>query len=320
MRSQPPPLPRAQPPPLPTAARAVSPLLSLEELERFQNLLIFARTTVEGAFAGRHRSPLPGASAEFRDYKEYVAGDALDRIDWRAYGRTRRLFVRRYEDETDMAATLLVDASASMRYAGERRQQKYQHAARLAASLAYLLLRQGDKAALGIFGLQLTKWIPPGGTRRHLHELLTALEQTAPTSTTGLARALEQAAAVCRKRGRLVVLSDFLTDHTALFDALARFQHRGFSILLLQVLDPDELDLPGGHAARYQDMETLEVVEVDADDLREHFRRRAQDAVADLARGAAAHGCEYRLVNTAEPYRVALEACLELNRRSRGAP
>lgn len=313
MPPAPPPLPGAPPPP----AAAASSLLSLEELERFQNLLIFAQTTVEGAFAGRHRSPLPGASAEFRDYKEYVAGDALDRIDWRAYGRSRRLFVRRYEDETDMAATLLVDASASMRYAGHRRMKKFQHAARLAAALAYLLIRQGDKAALGVFSQQLTKWIPPGGTRRHLHDLLTTLEQTSPAYSTGIARALEQAAAVCKKRGRLVVLSDFLTNHGELFDALARFQHRGFAILLLQVLDPDELDLPGGHAARYQDMETLEVVEVDADDLREHFQRRARESVADLARAAAAHGCEHRLVNTAEPYRVALEACLDLNRRPR---
>ena len=306
------------PPPLPAGAqsRYAGSLLSADELDRFKNLMLFAQATVDGFFAGRHRSSHPGSSAEFRDYKDYVPGDALDRIDWRAYGRSRRLFVRRYEDETDMVAYLLVDTSGSMRYAGAGRMPKFWHAARIAAALAYLMSKQGDKTALGLFADKLKAWRPPGGTRRHLHEMITALESVRPESATDLPAALRQAAEVCRKRGRLVVLSDFLTDPVSLFDALAQFQHRGFKILLLQVLDPDETELPAHSVARYVDMETAEEVEVDAEDLRAVYREKTRAAIDALASEAVARGIEHQHVNTADSYTRALEAYLGL----RGTP
>ncbi len=316
--SSPPPADRAaqRVPPLLSPRRLVpsplsrAPLLTVGELERFQNLLLFTQATVEGLYAGQHRSPLPGSSAEFRDFKNYVAGDSIDQIDWRAYGRTRRLFVRRYEDETDLTAYLLVDTSASMAYAGQARLAKYHHAARLAAALAYLMIRQGDKVALGLFADALVRYLPPGGTRHHLHEIITTLENVRPGRGTGLTTAIEQAAGVCRRRGRLVVLSDLHGDPAPLFDALARFAHRGFRILLLHVLDPDELELPVRHVARYQDMETGAAIDVDAEELRSPYRARVRATLETLAREAAGRGIEHQLVNTAEPYTAALEAFL----------
>jgi uncharacterized protein (DUF58 family) len=305
-----------RPPPLPRAYRAAHlpaagpSLLSPDELDRFKNLLLFAQATVDGFFAGRHRSPHPGSSAEFRDYKDYVAGDGIDRIDWRAYGRTRRLFVRRYEDETDMVAYLLVDTSGSMRYRGGERSPKFHHAARIAASLAYLMSKQGDKTALGLFADGLKTWLQPGGTRRHLHEMVTALEGVQPGRLTDLPAALRQAAEVCRKRGRLVVLSDFLTPPEPLFEALAQFQHRGFRILLLQVLDPDEIELPAHRVARYVDMETAEEVEVDAEDLRALYRKTMRTTLDAFASEADARGIEHQSISTAESYTRALEAYL----------
>lgn len=302
----------SRPPPLPRdpALRYAGTLLSPDELDRFKNLLLFAQATVDGFFAGRHRSPHPGSSAEFRDYKDYVPGDSLDRIDWRAYGRTRRLFVRRYEDETDMVAYLLVDTSGSMRFRGGMRSPKFFHAARIAAALAYLMSKQGDKAALGLFADTLKTWLSPGGTRRHLHEMITALERVQPERVTDLPAALRLAAEAARKRGRLVVLSDFFTDPVALFDALAQFQHRGFKILLLQVLDPDEVELPAHSVARYVDLETAEEVEVDAEDLRVLYRQNIRTAIDTLAREATARGIEHQQVSTAEPYSRVLEAYL----------
>ena len=159
--------------------------MDFEELERFENLLVFAKAIVEGYFVGRHKSPYRGSTAEFADYKEYVAGDDISRLDWRVYGRTRRLYVRRFEEETDMIAYLLVDTSASMRYAGEKRQSKYLLAARIAAALSYLMLSQGDKAALALFAQSVTQYVPPAGTRRHLHRLVTELERVRPARTDG---------------------------------------------------------------------------------------------------------------------------------------
>jgi len=285
-------------------------LLNLEELERFENLLVFAKAIVEGYYAGKHKSPYRGSAAEFADYKEYVAGDDIAHLDWRVYGRTRRLYVRQYEEETDMIMYLLVDTSASMRYAGEKRQSKFTLAARIAAALSYLMLAQGDKAALTLFAQKVTQHIAPGGTRRHLHRIVTELERVRPARTTGLAGAIHECNAIFKKRGRIVILSDFLDDTAQLFDALSQFVHRKFEILLLQVLDPDELHLPNLSAARFVDLETAELVQVDADEVREEYRHRMQWTIEEFGRDAALRQIQHRVVDARRPYLDAIEAYL----------
>ena len=293
------------PPPLPG-----SPLLKEEELARFENLLVFAKATVDGFFVGIHKSPRHGSAAEFADYKEYVAGDDLARLDWRVYGRTRRLFVRQYEEETDMAVYTLVDTSASMRYGGGKRPSKYILAAKIAAALSFLMLAQGDKIALGLFAERVTRFIPPGGTRRHLHQIVTALEQVRPARGTGLARAIEECAVFIKKRGRLVILSDFLDDTDALFDALARFVHRKFDILLLHIADPDELQLPPLTAANFVDLETGESVQIDPEEIRADYEARMEKVIRGIAREADLRQIQHRLVDTRRPYLDAIEAYL----------
>ncbi len=311
---QPPPLPGLKPPAAKPAKQvtkaAPRSLLTLEELERFKNLLVFAQVTVEGYFAGKHRSPYRGSSAEFADYKEYVAGDDLGRIDWRAYGRTKKLYIRQYEDETDMVVYLLVDTSASMRYAGGGRQMKYQLAAKVAAALAYLVMNQGDKVSLGLFSDRLNNYLTPGGTRRHLHKLVTSLECVQPQAGTGIVQALTECGPVFRKRGKLVILSDFLTDREALFDALGQYVHRRFEVLLLHVLDPDELHLPAQNLARFIDLETGQEVEVDPEEIRAHYQVHRQQALESMAREANLRRITHRLVDTRRPYLDAIEAYL----------
>ena len=283
-------------------------LLTPAELERFKNLLVFARSTVEGYFAGKHKSPFRGSSVEFADYKEYVPGDEVNRIDWRAYGRSRRLFVRQYEAETDMVIYLLVDVSASMSYAGTGRQSKFLLAARIAAALAYLMMNQGDKASLVTFSETINRFLAPGGTRRHLHNLVTELERVEPTATTGMGRALQDCNSLFKKRGRIVILSDFWADTDEFFDALGQFVHRKFEILLLQVMDPDELDLPAVNAARFQDMETEERIEVEPEEIRAAYRATVRESIDRLAREANSRRVSHALVNTRHPYLDAIEA------------
>jgi len=297
-------LPRRTPPPLPHG------LLNIEELERFENLLVFAKTVVEGYFAGKHKSPNRGSAAEFADYKEYVTGDDLARIDWRVYGRTRRLYIRQFEEETDMVVYLLVDASGSMRYAGGKRPSKYLLAARIAASLAYLMLAQGDKAALVTFAEKITNVVPAGGTRRHLHRVVRALEDIRPGRGTGLARALEESAAMFKRRGRLVVISDFLDEPAPLFEALSQFVHRKFEVLLLHVVDPDELHLPDSAVAKFVDLETGETLQVDPEDIRASYQADMRALIDGLAREADLRQIQHRLVDTRRPYLDAIEAYL----------
>lgn len=289
------------------AARKTS-LLTPAELERFKNLLVFARSTVEGYFVGKHKSPYRGSSVEFTDYKEYVPGDEVNRIDWRAYGRSRRLFVRQYEAETDMVIYLLVDVSASMSYAGTGRQSKYILAAKIAAALAYLMIHQGDKAALVLFAATLNRFLPPGGTRRHIHNLVTELERVEPASTTGIAQALQECNTLFKKRGRIVVLSDFWDDTNTCFDALSQFLHRKFDVLLLHVVHPDELSLPAVQAARFEDMETHEQVEVEPEEIRLAYRDTVRQRIEAIAQEANNRRISHALVNTERPYLDAIEA------------
>lgn len=285
-------------------------LLSPAELERFGNLLVFARSTVEGFFAGKHKSPYRGSSVEFTDYKDYIPGDDPKRIDWRAYGRSRRLFVRQYEAETDMVVYLLVDVSASMKYAGDSRESKYVIAAKVAAALAYLMIHQGDKAALVLFDAKLRRFLPPGGTRLHLHSLVSELELVQPAFRTGIAAALAECNLLFKKRGRLVVLSDFWDDTEKTFDALSRFLHRKFEILLLHVVHPHEMDLPAAHAARFHDMETHEEVEVEPEEVRAAYRESARRRTDALAREANLRRISHALVHADRPYLDAIEAYL----------
>jgi uncharacterized protein (DUF58 family) len=299
--------------------RKVAPpplLLNLQELERFENLLVFAKAVVEGYFAGKHKSPYRGSAAEFADYKEYTPGDEIARLDWRVYGRTRRLYLRQFEEETDMTVYLMLDTSGSMRYAGEKRQSKFFLASKIAAALAYLMMAQNDKAALALFAQKVTNYLAPGGTRRHLHRIVTELERIRPALSTGIAGAVQECAALFKKRGRIVILSDFLDDTGALFDALAQFVHRKFEILLLQIVDPDELNLPAFNAAKFVDLETAEMVQVDPEEIRASYQAHMQRLIDDLAREADLRQIQHKLVDTRRPYLDAIEAYLGFRGRN----
>jgi len=304
-----PPIISAVPPVIGRGKRRPS-LLSPAELERFGDLLVFARSTVEGYFSGKHKSPFRGSSVEFADYKEYIPGDDPKRIDWRAYGRSRRLFVRQFEAETDMAVYLLVDVSGSMDYASGEPQSKYILAARIAAALAYLMIHQGDKVALVLFSEQLKQFLPPGGTRRHLHHIVRELEAVEPAWGTGIGNALAECDPLFKRRGKIVLLSDFWDDSERTFEALSRFLHRKFEILLLHVTHPHEMDLPPVNAARFHDMETHDEIEVEADEIRAAYRESARKRSAALGREASNRNITYALVDTNRPYLDAIEAYL----------
>ena len=178
------------------------------------------------------------------------------------------------------------------------------------------MMHQGDKAALVLFDKKLKQFIPPGGTRRHLHNLVSELEAVQPASGTGLADALSECSLLFKKRGRLVVLSDFWDDTEKTFEALSRFLHRKFEILLLHVVHPHELDLPAVQAARFHDMETDEEVEVEPEEIRTAYRDSARQRTEALARAANQRRISHALVHTHRPYLDAIEAYLGFRGRN----
>lgn len=303
-------------PPLPPPRG--SRVLQAHELEPLKNLLLFAQSVVEGWFAGKHRSLDFGSNAEFVEHKAYVSGDPVAHLDWKVYARCRKLVVRKHREEKEMSSYLVVDVSGSMAYHAAGREAKYLRAARIAAALAYLMQRQGDKFSLSCFADTLVQHLPPGGTRRHLFECLAALEDRlgANKGRTHAHSALDLCVPLFKRRGSIIIISDFFTDLDRFFDAIAQFQHRRFDILLLHVIDPDERVLPDVPLARFVDMETGASIQVAPDEVRTAYQREMDAMMQRLQAESQRRGLEYHILKTEAPYREALEAWLGLRGRA----
>lgn len=288
-------------------------LLSPVELRRLKNLFFIARTIVEGCYAGRHRSRFRGHGADFADYREYAPGDDISDLDWKAYGRTDRLFIRQFEAQTDMTVYAMLDCSASMSYAGldpAHSLSKHQYACYLLAALAYLTIRQGDRISLGLFGDKLDYLSSTGSTYGHLYNLLNRMEATRPHGQTDVESALRQAFAGMKHRGLLVLVSDLLGDPSTLFNALNLYRHRRFDVIVFQILHEDELNLPDTPNARFIDSETNQTLTTSVTEIREEYRQRLNRHLDALRTGCAARRIDYNLTTTATDFHHILERYL----------
>lgn len=288
-------------------------ILDPAELDPYKELLLFARLVVEGWFAGKHRSLDFGSSAEFEEYEQYVPGFPVSQIDWRVYARSRDLVVRRHREEKDMTGYLLVDTSGSMAYRSGGVETKLVRAAKIASALAYLMHRQGDKSALALFHTELEGYLPPGGTKRHLFDLVSRLETSLQdfSGRTHAHSAVDLCVPLFKKKGCLILISDFMTDLDLLFDSLAQFQHRRYKILLLHVMDPHERDLPDVSLARFLDLETKETIQVAPDEIRRAYVEETDRIMNRLKDESVRRGIHYQLLDTSDPYRTAIEAWLD---------
>ena len=223
-------------------------------LARILPLGLRAQKVVEGSISGLHRSPLHGVSVEFADYREYTPGDDLKRIDWRAYARSNKFQIKRYEEESNLRATIVLDASASMRY-GKGAMTKFDYAATLAASMACLLIKQRDAVGLAVFDEQERSWLRPAATSSQLIKICDTLEKTQPDRKTELSVVMKKVAGQIKSRGLIMIISDLLTDLDSFYDALGQLQHQGNEILIFQILDPDEIELPFKNSVLFRDIE-----------------------------------------------------------------
>jgi uncharacterized protein (DUF58 family) len=254
------------------------------------------KAVVEGYFAGRHISRSRGSSVEFRDYRQYVPGDELSLIDWRVYGRTDRFYLRTYDQETSMDCHLFLDSSASMGFG--RNPSKLEYASFFTACLAYLVVRGGDRVSLQLFDETIRTFIAPGSTGTHLNAVLNELERNRPGGQTSLAASLRVSFPLLKRRGILVVVSDFFDDPAAVFTALGPYLHRGFKVFLFHVLAPSEMELEDRGLVAFRDLETGRRVTAHAADVREGYRAalgRHIDALRDLA---TRRGVDYLVART----------------------
>lgn len=276
-------------------------------LARIDKLGLRAQKVVEGAISGLHRSPLHGVSVEFADYREYSPGDDLRRLDWRAYARTNRHFVKQYEEESNLRATVFLDASASMKYRGRTAAMtKFDYAATLAASLAALCVSQRDAVGMAVFDDDERVFIRPAATQAQLAKLIDVLERARPDRQTELGAVLKRVCDKVRTRGLVVIISDLLCDLDAFYDGLGRLQHNGHEILVFQVLDPDEIELPFRDSVLFKDIEGAEQLFAEPWAFRKAYQKAMEEFIAEVARRCRFGGIDHLLLKTSEDLGTAL--------------
>lgn len=301
-------MPRSEPPP--SAARRAD-LLTPDQLVGLGGIEIRTRAVVEGFLMGLHRSPHRGFSAEFAELRGYRPGDDLRHIDWRMFARSDRYYVKQFEEETNLRAYLLLDVSASMDWSSEESlPSKLWYGRLVTASLALLLLRQGDRAGLAIFDDRVRDWLPDRGGRRQWGEIVRRLRDARPSGETDPAEALRSAALRLGRRGMVVLVSDLLTETEGAVRALRFLRHRGHQVLVLHLIDPGERTLPGQGEVLLRDPESAEEVRVDVTELQRDYRDAVDGAIAEWRRRLRAAGIEYHLVDTSAPLSRTLRAVL----------
>lgn len=289
------------PPSPPASAHDAFPgtrFIDPEVLARVGDLELVARWVVEGFISGLHRSPHLGFSTDFAEHRQYVPGDDIRHIDWRVYARTERYHLKQYEADTNTNCMVLLDVSASMGY-GSASLTKLEYAKYVAASLAYLSNRQRDRVGFASFDDDIVEYIPPSA--KHLSQVLHALDRAVPRRKGTLARPLAKVAESQRRRGLMLILSDFYEEPDAVIAALGPLRDAGHDVVVMHLLDPRERHFDFDEAATFEDAESGARLPVVPGRLRREYQRLVADHVASLRRRLGEHRIDYTFVDIAQP-------------------
>lgn len=283
-------------------------------LATFSQVPMLARGFVEGFKSGSHRSLYLGSSSEFAEHREYSPGDDPRGLDWRVYGKMDRYYIKQYVEETNLRATILLDASASMRFVGDsamkvdgERLSKFGYAQHLAAAIAYLLTRQGDAVGLVNFDSQVRERLPPASTASHLRRLLQTLHRVRPGGESRLADVLHETAQLIPRRGLVLVISDFFGDVADITAALHHLRHRKHELVLFHVLADEELHFPYSSMTNFRDLEQVaDQVEVDPAAIRREYLSQFNAYLQQLEAGCGQVEAEYERLSTQHRYEDSL--------------
>jgi uncharacterized protein (DUF58 family) len=282
---------------------------------RLSSMELRARLVVEGFIAGLHRSPYHGFSVEFAEHRPYMPGDEIRHLDWKIYGRTDRFYIKQYEEETNLKAYLIVDSSSSMGYASPGHLPKVQYAAYLAASLAYMMIKQQDAVGLALFDETVSTFLPPHATKAYLKQILVALDRVRAGSGTVAGRSLHLVAERIKRRGLVIILSDLFDNPDEIIAALKHFRHKKNEVIVMHVLDPLERTFAFGNDATFKDMETREQMVTQPWFIQQSYREAMEAFVERYKRECREHHIDYVLLDTQTPFDVALLQYLSKRQR-----
>ncbi len=273
--------------------------LKPEEISRISRLEVQARQVVEGFLSGMHRSPYFGQSIEFLQHREYVPGDDIRRIDWKAWSKTDRFYIKQYQEDTNLRTTLVVDLSESMQF-GSGKLSKYEYACTLSAALSYLLLRQSDSVGLVTFDDAIRSRIEHRSQQTHLNTMLAALAAQEPAAKTDIFEILKQVADEQSRRGMIVLISDLFVPRPGLFKGLNLLRFRGHDVLLFHILDDQELDFDYSGTTKFEGLEASGDLVCDPRSLREGYQAAMQTYLAELRRFCSGSSIDYQTIRTSE--------------------
>lgn len=307
---------------MPAAAPPSRPRLDLldpREAARLAGLELLTQGVVEGFLSGLHRSPRRGFSVEFAEHRMYQPGDELRYVDWKLLGRKDRLYVKQYEEETNLRAMLVLDVSRSMAWSGapDTVLSKLEYVQRLSAALAMLLIRQRDATGLIAFDDTVRAITPARARTSHWHQLTRTIGSLTPGHGTAAEPALRRVVDLLRRRGMVIFISDLLLDRELALRALKFLRHRGHEVLVVHIMDPAELELGGPAEARFEDPETSQGVTLRPRDWADAYRSTVQGVVSAWRRACRTSDIQYHQITTDTPFGLALRRIVA---RRLGAP
>jgi uncharacterized protein (DUF58 family) len=289
-------------------------ILDPESLARIGSMELVAREVVEGFVSGRHRSPYHGFSVEYADHRPYSPGDELRALDWKLLARTDKYFIKLFEEETNLRATILLDCSRSMTFKSGTL-DKLGYGSYLAASLAYLLIRQNDSVGLVRFDSKIRRYMPPRSTPNHFRRIIDELNQRTVGDDTDVGSILHELAERIKRRGLIILISDLIDDMDRLIGGLQHFRHRHHEVIVFHVMDDAELTFPYDRMTRFKDIEGLGRVVVNPKSLRERYLERIRTFTERVRGECFERNIGYNLACTKQPYADFLAAYLD--KRSR---
>jgi uncharacterized protein (DUF58 family) len=284
-------------------------------LAGLDNLEMRARVVVEGFLSGLHKSPNRGFSVEFNDYRHYQRGDDMRHVDWKLYARSDKLYIKQYEDETNVRCVILLDTSASMAYSSGG-SSKLDYGITLASALAYFIMRQRDAVGLITFDEEIKDYIPAKCRQPHLMHILRTLSQVESGHKTDVVKPLTDLAASLNKKSFVILISDMLDDEERIIKTLQNLRGMGNDVIAFQVMDDAELNFPFNEASEFIDMENNESYITSPAAIRKAYLENINEFLGYCKKQCQTSGVDYCLLNTAEPLDEALSSYMSKRSRS----
>jgi len=284
-------------------------------ISRISSLDLRARLVVEGFMVGLHKSPYHGFSVEFSQHRPYMQGDNLRSVDWRVFGKTEKYYIKQYEEETNLRSYIILDSSKSMSYSSNKIVSKLDYASTLVAALSYMMIKQQDAVSLTIYSDEIQKYLPPKSSNSYLQQILKELIDLKASSKTNTSDALNKIAEKIRRRGLVIIISDFFDDVDKTLKAIKHFAHQKNEVIIFQVLDPLERTFGFGKDAIFKDLETDAELTTQPYHIQKAYQESMNEFTNKIKRECLNSNFDYNLLDTTTPFDKALFSYIQ--KRSR---